>query len=130
MADMNTEHEALKIKMQQQEEDRLRLALTGPNNGRPVYFEKSMRDGHNVDDIPLWKVTFENNDDHNTNTVIPNFVATVAGLEFRLGDIVVFPFNTVRQQFVSQLQKLPRYILLTTIIHKWDLLLSTTTMVF
>ena len=81
--------------LKREREDRLRLAFTGPG-GRPVYFEASMRDGVNVtrpDGIPLWKVIFEDNDDHNTSTIIPNFVATVAGLEIRLGDIVMTNFN-------------------------------------
>ena len=94
MADMNTEHEALKIKMQQQEEDRLRLALTGPNNGRPVYCQASMKYGvtRDVEGTPYWEVSFDDNDD-GTNITIPNFVATVAGLEIRLGDIVMTNFN-------------------------------------
>ena len=44
----------------------------------------------------IWDVIFEDNDDNNTNTIIPNFIETVTGIELRLGGIVEFRFNAAK----------------------------------
>ena len=90
MTDMNSEHEALKMKMQQLKEDRLRVEITG-RHGDPKYYEASMKDGVSVtkpDGRSFWDVFFGDNDDDNTNTIIPNFIETVAGLEVRVSGVV------------------------------------------
>ena len=97
MADLIAESKRKDEKLQQQQEDRLRLELMGPG-GRPVYFKKSMKDGVSTTEqggIPSWDVIFEGNDDNNT-IIIPNFIETVIGLELRLGGIVEFKFNQAK----------------------------------
>ena len=97
MADLITEHEALKMKMQQQEEDRLRVEVIGPGG---TYCRASLKDcvsATTPDGTSFWSVFFDSRDGTNTtNTIIPNFVETVAGLELRLGDIVNFKFKTAK----------------------------------
>ena len=98
MTDMNTEHEALKMKLQQQEEDRLRVEVIGP--GGTSYCRASLKNGvpkmPSPNGVPaVWRVKFYPNDDTTTTTtIIPNFIETVAGLNVRVGGVVVFPFNT------------------------------------
>ena len=95
MTDMNTEHEALKMKLKQQVDDRLRVDVIGTGG---TYFSASLKNG--VTKMPsdgssaVWLVKFDPNDDTSTTTTIPNFVDTVAGLKVRVGGVVVFPFKT------------------------------------
>jgi len=81
-------------RIQQQAEDRLRVEITG-RNGDLVYCKTSMKDGVvglEPRSQPLWHVHFDPKDGNNT-TIFPNFVETVAGLELRLGGVVVFKFD-------------------------------------
>jgi len=92
VADLLAESKRKEEIIQQQAEDRLRLELTG-RNGDLVYCKTSMKD-----DVgwprsqPLWLVHFDPKDGNN-NTIFPNFVETVPGLELRLGGVVVFKFD-------------------------------------
>ena len=93
MQDLQTEHEALKEKLNRQQEAQLRVEITG-RDGNPVYCQTSMKDGGSSTtrgDIPLWQVFFVDNDDN--NTIIPNFIDTVEGLVIRLSGNAIFRFD-------------------------------------
>jgi len=80
-------------RIQQQAEDRLRLELRG-RNGDLLYCKTSMKHGISTtgpDGIPVWDVAFFHPSDD--TTTIPNFVETVAGLELRLGGVVLFKLS-------------------------------------
>ena len=96
MQDLQTEHDALQQELKRHQEAQLRVEITG-RDGNPVYCQTSMKYGVtcDVEGTPYWEVSFDDNDD-GTNITIPNFIEAVEGLELRLGDIVVFPFNTAK----------------------------------
>ena len=80
-------------RLQQEREDRLRVELMGPDgDGNPVYLEASMMNGYtnrNPDGSLNWQVRFD--DDDTTDISIPNFIRTVAGLQLRVGGVVILP---------------------------------------
>ena len=96
MQDLQTEHDALQQELKRHQEAQLRVEITG-RDGNPVYCQTSMKYGVtcDVEGTPYWEVSFDDNDD-GTNITIPNFIEAVEGLELRLGDIVIFPFNTAK----------------------------------
>jgi len=92
VADLLAELKRKDERIQQQAEDRLRFELTG-RNGDLVYCKTSMTHGVSTtypDGRSNWHIFFGAR--HSTTT-IPDFVETVAGLELRVGGIVVFKFN-------------------------------------
>ena len=84
---------ALRQKLEQHQDDWLRLELTG-TCGDPTYNEGSMKDGFSFNEIingevtSFWLVPF----DHS----IPNFVETVNGLELRMSGVVVLRLKKAR----------------------------------
>jgi len=95
VADLLAESKRKEEIIQQQAEDRLRVEITG-RHGDPVYYEASMKHAFREskpDGMSVWHVPFDFDPRYGTNTTVPNFVETVAGLELRVGGIVVFKFN-------------------------------------
>ena len=93
MVDLIAESEQKDEQIEQQQEDRLRIEITG-RNGTLKFCQGSMKNGVSVtgpDNTPKWEVQFDQSDDF--NTTIPNFIDTVEELEVRLGGVVQFQFD-------------------------------------
>ena len=84
VADLLAESKRKDERIQQQEEDRLRLEVTG-QNGRPKYYKASMRDGQMTPTRSGFYVFFN-------RPLLPNFVDKIPRLEVRLGGVNVAPF--------------------------------------
>ena len=74
----------LLVERRQQEDDRLRLEVTG-QNGKPKYYKASMRDGQMTPTRSGFYVFFN-------RPLLPNFVDKIPRLEVRLGGVNVAPF--------------------------------------
>ena len=84
LADLLAESKRKDERIQQQEEDRLRLEVTG-RNGKPKYYKASMRDGQMTPTGNGFYVFFN-------RPLLPNFVDKIPRLEVRLGGVNVAPF--------------------------------------
>jgi hypothetical protein len=84
VADLLAESKRKDERIQQQEEDRLRLEVTG-RNGKPKYYKASMRDGQLTPTGSGFYVFFN-------RPLLPNFVDKIPRLEVRLGGVNVAPF--------------------------------------
>ena len=103
MVDLIAESEQKDEQIKQQQEDRLRIEITG-RNGTLKFCQGSMKNGVSVtgpDNTPKWEVQFDQSDDF--NTTIPNFIDTVEELEVRLGGVVQFQFDEAQVHSVYDL---------------------------
>ena len=85
MADILAVSKQKDERIQRQEEDRLRLEVTG-RNGKPKYYKASMRDGQMTPTGDGFYVFFN-------RPLLPNFVDKIPRLEVRLGGVSVAPFH-------------------------------------
>ena len=92
---LNGDREVWKQELEREREERLCVEMMGPG-GVDKYYQASMKDGYTntlpsyAD--PFWFVQFDHNADNNNST--SNFVDTVvAGLELRVGGVVVLRLN-------------------------------------
>ena len=84
LVDLLAESKRKDERIQQQEEDRLRLEVTG-QSGKPKYYKASMRDGQMTPTGNGFYVFFN-------RPLLPNFVDKIPRLEVRLGGVNVAPF--------------------------------------
>ena len=85
VADLLAESKRKDERIQQQEDDRLRLEVTG-RNSKPKYYKASMRDGQMTPTGDGFYVFFN-------RPLLPNFVDKIPRLEVRLGGVSVAPFH-------------------------------------